>query len=34
LAFNFGFNKSKIKFAKNVNKKDWVSVGYHEYDKE
>ena len=34
LAFNFGFNKSKRKFAKNVNKKDWVSVGYHEYDKE
>jgi hypothetical protein len=22
LAFNFGFNKSKKKFAKNVNKKD------------
>lgn len=34
LTYNLGFNKSKEKFVKNVKKKDWVSVGYHEYDKE
>lgn len=34
LVTNITFNKSKIKFLNNVKKKDWVSIGYHEYDKE